>query len=347
MDLSANLSNYYKFATENIVSAWQLGARFDPWFSLVLFIGASLLMLWRLGAVEHKGLEGTVLGTLIMPYASGFSNLVFAYMIGRSGESGVLVLENCLVNNVTNFTLLIGLPALIWGLNLFPEKKAKQFQSMPSRIQRLNRLSLMLTLVAAVFFSAMVWVLLRDQTLDVSDGLVLIGVFVFWQIFHVFDVLKQNIHRGRSLRWSILLDIVLVILSGAVVFKAIDQLVAWIPKTGSGWLVFANVGWLSGILMTLPNAIPAIYYAKVRRADIVYSSQIGDGHICIPMCIGLTAIFTTIQTPEYATMALAIIAGVCFVHLLFIALLGRLPRLMGLVCVLAYGFFLYQGVLPL
>ena len=97
-----------------ITAAWAFSSRFEPWCSLLLFLGASFLMIWRLGALENKGLEGTVLGTLIMPYASGFSNLMFAYVLGRTGGNGTLVLENCLVNNATNLTLLIGLPAIMW-----------------------------------------------------------------------------------------------------------------------------------------------------------------------------------------------------------------------------------------
>ena len=109
-------------AWTKVEAYWTLTNRLEPWFSLSLFMGASLLMIWRLGVLERKGFEGTVLGTLIMPYASGFSNLMFAFVMGRSRGNGTLVLDNCLVNNVTNLTLLIGLPALVWGLNIFPEK---------------------------------------------------------------------------------------------------------------------------------------------------------------------------------------------------------------------------------
>jgi cation:H+ antiporter len=117
---------------EQVLNTWRLLLDFEPWFSLSLFFVASFIMIWRLGALERKGLEGTVLGTLVMPYASGFSNLIFAYIMGRSGQNGKLVLENCLVNNVTNLTLLIGLPALIWGLNIFPERRGNGNLSAPS-----------------------------------------------------------------------------------------------------------------------------------------------------------------------------------------------------------------------
>ena len=63
----------------------------EPWFSTGVFFAANAAMIWRLGILEEKGFEGTVLGTLIMPYCSGFPNLVFAYVMGRNGgnEAGV------------------------------------------------------------------------------------------------------------------------------------------------------------------------------------------------------------------------------------------------------------------
>ncbi len=326
-------------------TGWRIAGKYDPWFSLFFFIAASFLMVWRLGALERKGLTGTVLGTLIMPYASGFSNLIFAFVMGRSGGDGSLVLENCLVNNVTNLTLLIGLPALIWGLNIFPERNGSRYSAGPYKTHRLNRLSLLLTLLAAMFFTGAFWALSRDKILDFGDGIVLVGLFMFWQIFHVFDVLKHNIQHGRTLHWSLIGDIILVIIGGYIVFKTIDQLVAWIPKTGTGLFVFSNLGWLSGILMVIPNALLAVYYAHARRADIVFSSQIGDGHICIPMCIGLFALFARIAVPPALSLGILTILAVCSVHFVFLSVWGRLPRVMGLLCIGAYGFFIYRGLL--
>lgn len=317
----------------------------EPWFSLALFLAASFLMIWRLNALERKGLEGTVLGTLIMPYASGFSNLMFAYILGRSGGNGNLVLENCLVNNVTNLTLLIGLPALFWTLAVFPEKRKPGLGSVAFRAHRLNQLSLLLTLLAVLFFTGTLWALAHDGAIDFGDGLVMVGIFIFWQLFQVFDVLKQNVYRGKTLQWSMAWDAILVVIGGIGVYQAIDRLVAWIPRNGPGFLVFDNLGWLSGLLMVIPNAFLAIYYAWRKRADIVYSSQVGDGHICIPMCIGLFALFGPIRIPSYFNLGVIIIMASGMVHFLFVSVWGRLPRLMGLSFAAAYAFFLYKGII--
>jgi len=42
-------------------------------------------------------------------------NLIFAFILGRNGGSGADVMTNSLVNNVTNMTLVLGLPAILWA----------------------------------------------------------------------------------------------------------------------------------------------------------------------------------------------------------------------------------------
>src|ERR1035437_6876912 len=81
-----------------------------PWWFLVLFLAASSLMIWRLEAMSARGFESTIVGTLVMPYCSGMGNLIFAFILGRNGGSGADVMTNSLVNNVTNMTLIPGLP---------------------------------------------------------------------------------------------------------------------------------------------------------------------------------------------------------------------------------------------
>ena len=84
-------------------------------------------MIWRLEAMTQSGVEGTVLGTLVMPYCSGMGNLIFAFVLGAKGGPGAEVVTNSLVNNVTNLTLLIGLPTIFWGMNVLPAAKSGKF----------------------------------------------------------------------------------------------------------------------------------------------------------------------------------------------------------------------------
>ncbi|MGA6925318.1 MAG: hypothetical protein WBY88_06525 [Desulfosarcina sp.] len=324
---------------------WRGLSSLDPWFSLALFLFCSILMVYRLNVLEHKGLEGTVLGTLVMPYASGFPNLMFAFSLGRQGGGGAIILENCIVNNVTNLTLLLGLPALVWKLDLIPVRSSRRGRGPLAKRQRLNTLSLMLTLVALFFFTGALWALGKDGVLDFGDALVLVGLFFFWQVLHLFDVLKYNIHQRRCLPWTIIVDTLLVVALGAGVLVGIDRLVARVMALGPGFIFYDHLGILSGCLMVLPNAVLAAYYAWVGRADIVYSSQVGDSHICIPLCIGLFALFCVIQVPVQTSRGILIILGAGMLHLFFVSAFGRLPRLVGAVLTIAYGVFLYTGLM--
>lgn len=310
-----------------------------------MFVAASFMMIWRLQAMESKGFEGTVLGTLIMPYCSGFANLVFAYVMSSSGSNGGLVIENSLVNNATNLTLILGLAAIFGSSVVVRNGSSRQQVKKHADFHRINRLNLLFTLIALFLFSGTLWALAKDGILDFYDGLVLVGLFVFWQILHVFEILKDNIRKNKAFHWSIVLDLLIIAASAYGIYFAVDHLVEWVSKTESPFFSFAKLGWLSGGLMVLPNAFLAMYYSHIRRQDIVLSSQIGDGHICIPMCIGLFAVFNPIQVPAFFQTGIFVILGAGAIHFLSIALLGRVPRFMGFGLIGAYAFFLYKGII--
>ncbi|HWN94589.1 MAG TPA: sodium:calcium symporter [Methylomirabilota bacterium] len=317
-----------------------------PWLCAGIFLLGSALMIWRLESLGASGIEGTVLGTLVMPYCSGLGNLIFAYVLGKSGGNSREVMTNCLVNNVTNMTLLIGLPAVFWGLSLAPNKpaKPKKGKTAGAEKQRVNRLSLLLTMLAVLFFTGAMWVVGRDGRIDFADGLILVGLFLFWQTFHVFEVLKTNARQKRSFGFLLLIDLPLLLVSAYAVFISIDWLVNWVQSLHAGFISAENLGWLSGWLMVLPNALLALYYGLKRRAEVVYTSQIGDGHICIPLCIGIFALFRPIPVPDFFQLGVGLLLGAVAVHFFFIAAFGKLPRVVGALLVASYGVFLWKGL---
>lgn len=313
-----------------------------PLFTVV-FLVASFLMIWRLNAMTEYGFEGTAIGTLVMPYCSGLANLIFVFVMGHREGPSEEVLTNAVVNNATNLTLLIGLPALLWGMHVIPAKRGKKREAEQHRV---NRLSLVLTVVAAIFFSGVLWALGRDGEIDFFDGLVMVGLFAFWQCLHVIEVLKHNVRNRRAFNYvQLLIDFVAVGAGAWALYVSIDWLVAWLTSSKGSFLNASNLGWLSGWLMVAPNAMLALYYGWRRRADIVYSSQVGDGHICIPLGVGIFALFTPVTVTAGLQDGLILIVGAALVHLAFVGVFGRLPRWMGWVLVAAYGWFLYRGLL--
>jgi len=317
-----------------------------PWLFLALFITASALMIWRLEAMSEGGFEGTVLGTLIMPYCSGIGNLIFAFVLGRKGGPGTEVMTNALVNNVTNMTLLIGLPAIFWRMTVTPGGKGKSKKRGGNKQNELNRLSLLLTLTAVLFFTGATWALARDGTLSFSDGLVLVGLFLFWQTFHVFEVLKSNVRQNKSFAWTLPLDLALLGVGAFGTYVSIEWLVNWISQIHSGFISVKNLGWLSGWLMVVPNGLLALYYGWRGNPEVVYTSQVGDGHICIPLCVGIFALYGPFTVPAAIFQTgMLVLAGATAVHIVFVALFGGLPRFMGWVLVAVYGYFLYEGLL--
>jgi cation:H+ antiporter len=316
----------------------------SPWLFLALFIGASFLMIWRLECMSEEGFEGTVLGTLIMPYCSGMGNLIFAFILGRSASTGSDVMTNSLVNNITNMTLLIGLPTMIWGMAIIPTTKKGKTGKL-QKAQQINRLSLLLTLMAVLFFTGAVWALARDGKLDSNDGLVLVGLFLFWQCFHVFDVLKHNVRTNKSFGWVLPLDLALLGIGAFAIYISTDWLVTWISKVPTGFISVKYMGWLSGWLMVLPNAILALYYGWRGRPEVVFTSQVGDGHICIPLSVGVFALHRTLPVPSFFQIGIQLLLVATLLHIFFVVIFGKLPRVMGWVLIGIYTLFLWNGLL--
>ncbi|MEM8867847.1 MAG: sodium:calcium symporter [Verrucomicrobiota bacterium] len=310
------------------------------WVSLwliILFVLSALLIIWRLELMILRGVQGTVLGTVIMPYFSGLGNLIFVILILRDHGPAEEVAVNCWTNNFTNLSLLLALPALIWGLELRPKSKAKKVQ----RESKINRLSLSLTLVAMLFFTMAVWLLGQDGRIDRFDGVVLIGLFLFWQSFQLFEVLKDSVRTGQSWHPLILLDLCLILIGSYLTLVSVDGIVQTIYMSEHSWINPDRLGLLTGWLMVLPNAVLAFYYAKRQQAEIVYSSQVGDAHICIPLCIGIFAVVRPLPLSGDLLNGMLLLGAICLIHFLMVLLFKRLPKAVAAALFVAYACVLY------
>jgi cation:H+ antiporter len=239
-------------------------------------------------------------------------------------------------------TLVLGLPAIFWRMSVSPQQKKPS--KAAGKAHKLNRLSVLLTLTAVLFFTGAVWALGRKGQIGFNEGLVLVGLFLFWQFIHVIEVLKSNVRQGKSLSWTLPFDLALLGVGAYGIYVSTDWLVAWTNHIHTGFIK-EHIGWLSGWVMVLPNAVLAFYYAWRGQPETVYTSQIGDAHVSIPLCVGIYALFHTMVMPPFFQVGMIILFGATLVHLFFVAVLGQLPRAAGWLLVAAYGVFLYRGLL--
>lgn len=344
MDLSGNW--------EHFVNVLQ-----HPFALLWVFLISSLLLIWRLECLTMRGMEGTLLGSLVMPYCSGLGNVLFVFILLRTNGPGSEILVNCFVNNITNLTLILGLCACFGGLavslaNRPGKDRKKTTARQRQRFENLHReseaqrLHVLFSITAGLFFIGVLWALGRDGEITANDGMVLIAVFLFWQAFHIYEVLQGRVRQARQdFDFWIVIDCALILLAGLGIFWSTETLVEWILAQENGFIGGDTIGWLTGWLMVLPNAGLALYYVYRRKPEVVYASQIGDGHICIPLCIGIFALARTIEVdPAFFQQSILIVTAAFLAHGAFLLFFKRLPAWMGFLLIAVYGVFLYLGL---
>src|SRR5271169_3905107 len=115
------------------------------------------------------------------------------------------------------------------------------------------------------------------------------------------------------------LDLVLLAAGAYAVYVSTDWLVAWVSAKQSGFISSSHLGWLSGWLMALPNGLLAFYYAWRGKPEVVYTSQVGDGHVSIPLCIGIYALYRPVELPPFFQTGMCILLGASVLHFFFVA----------------------------
>jgi cation:H+ antiporter len=97
--------------------------------------------------------------------------------------------------------------------------------------------------------------------------------------------------------------------------------------------------------MVLPNALLALYYGWRGQPETVYASQVGDCHVSIPLCLGVYTMFHNMTMPPFFYVSMWILVISTLLHILFVAVFGRLPRFFGVILVGAYLYFMWKGLM--
>ncbi|MEI9864041.1 MAG: hypothetical protein WDN00_05710 [Limisphaerales bacterium] len=105
------------------------------------------------------------------------------------------------------------------------------------------------------------------------------------------------------------------------------------------------MGWLSGWLMVLPNALLALYYSWRGQPETVYASQVGDAHVSIPLCIGIYCLYHTLVIGPFFHVAMLILLGATLVHFPLRRHVRKTSSHHGMGAGRGLRIFLYKGLL--
>lgn len=273
---------------------------------------------------------------LILGLATSLPELFVGLSASFAGKS-ILSLGNIMGANIANLSLVVGGAALIGGAlrveGIFLKKD-----------------------VFYVFLAATApMILLTDKVLSRIDGLILLTLYVFYQIV-IFSEKKHRqefkktqkmgvIHRlirkmnhletKKEIGW-ILLSIIVLLFSADFLVKTAMKLavVLNLPLILIGLLI-VSVG------TTLPELVFGIKAIKDKQSSMVFGNLSGSIAANATLIIGLVALISPIRIQAFAsyllaTMAFVIIFGLFY---LFIRTKRCLSRWEGLALLLVYLIF--------
>ena len=277
------------------------------------------------------------LTSLILGLATSLPELFVGLSASFAGKS-ILSLGNIMGANIANLSLVVGGAALISGAlrveDIFLKKD-----------------------VFYVFLAATApMILLTDKVLSRIDGLILLTLYVFYQIV-IFSEKKHRqefkktqeigvIHRlirkmnhletKKEIGW-ILLSIIILLFSADFLVKIAMKLavVLNLPLILIGLLI-VSVG------TTLPELVFSIKAIKDKQSSMVFGNLSGSIVANATLIIGLVALISPIRIQAFtsyllATMAFVIIFGLFY---FFIRTKHRLDRWEGLILFLIYLLFI-------
>ena len=303
-----------------------------------ILVKATDILIVNFGALSAKTkIRKFALTSLILGLATSLPELFVGLSASFAGKS-ILSLGNIMGANIANLSLVVGGAALISGAlrveDIFLKKD-----------------------VFYVFLAATApMILLTDKVLSRIDGLILLTLYVFYQIV-IFSEKKHRqefkktqeigvIHRlirkmnhletKKEIGW-ILLSIIILLFSADFLVKVAMKLAVDLnlPLILIG-LLLVSVG------TTLPELVFSIKAIKDKQSSMVFGNLSGSIVANATLIIGLVALISPIRIQAFtsyllATMAFVIIFGLFY---FFIRTKHRLDRWEGLILFLIYLLFI-------
>jgi cation:H+ antiporter len=312
------------------------------WIQLVALVGGFGLLVWgadrfvtgAAGTARNLGVPPLLIGLTIVAFGTSAPEMLVSAVASVRGNPGLAV-GNAIGSNITNIGLILGATAVVTPL------------SVHSRIVRRE-------LPILIGITALAYLLLRDGTLGVNEGSVLLLGLVLMLGYNVYVGLNARTGKdpvaveyaaeiptglslGRSLLW---------LLIGIVVLVASSRLLVWAAVSiaehfGISDLVIGLT--IVAIGTSLPELAASVVSALKNEPDIAIGNVIGSNIFNLLGVLSLPGLISPSRVdPHVLSRDMPIMAALTVALLLMaygFSAEGRINRVEGALLLTAYAAY--------
>lgn len=309
---------------------------------VLLVIGLIVLIIYSDLFVEASSSLSTILkvpkmliALTIAAFGTCAPELAISFNSIRTGNAE-LTLANVIGSSIVNILLIVGVAAIIKPIKVKERTIKKEFP--------------ILLFITTAFF-----ILLSDNIFDLksnslsrTDGIVLIGWFLFF-IFYIIGLVRRNKHDEEGIpKYNLKKSIILIVLSLiAIIISAdivVDNAVLLAEQIGISQKIIAMTIIVIGT--SLPELITTIHAARKGEFDMAVGNIIGTNIFNICIVLGLpVSIYGTISSSSFNIIDISIVLLSAVIFYMFGKSKKELSRREGLLMVLV--FLIYYTYLML
>lgn len=287
-----------------------------------LFFGGEFLVRGASNIARAYRISPMVIGLTIVGFGTSTPELLVSLNAALDGAPAIAI-GNVLGSNIANILLILGLSALITPI-----------------IAPLSRLWRDLAFMMGA--SALIWVMLLDGAVSRLDGAILFAGLIGFLVMSFMTGRVEPAHdepapppMWQSLAFTIGGLVILMVGARLLVDSATDIARTFGISEAVIGLTIVAVG------TSLPELATSLIAAWRKQMDIAIGNIVGSNIFNILGILGLTTLIAPITTvdPRFAGVDMLWVAGSAAAVVVFVALMGRIPRLGGAALLAGYAAY--------
>lgn len=297
---------------------------------VMLYGGATALVNGASSLATRLGVSPLVVGLTIVAFGTSTPELVVSIQATLTGNGGIAV-GNIVGSNIFNIGVILGISALCYPIAVTAS---------------ILRLDIPVMIATAVGFL----LLFLDQTIQRTEGLMLVGAGVLYTLFVVYQSRKdtnteakkefeQGLPQVRSWWWDLLLIGagfgILILGSNLLVKNAVELASLFGVSKAIIGLTIVAAG------TSMPELATSVVAALKKQTDIALGNVVGSCIYNILIILGASAIVSPLQSAGVTLTDSLVMVGISLLLIPFAKTGFVLQRWEGAVLLVFYMIYLY------